>query len=154
MNRTPRNTGSALLMAVVLLAVVAVGAAAVLRLYHIAFRESARGVKQEVARQLAEAGLDNALARLRVDAAYAGEQNTPLGAGRFSVEVARNGGVFRIVSTGEVVFEGRVMRAAVVRARVELAAGGRVSRLIETGTAADTPRRNGAAAVVAAGIGE
>jgi len=46
------------------------------------------------------------------------------------------------------------MRAAVVRARVELAAGGRVSRLIETGTAADTPRRNGAAAVVAAGIGE
>lgn len=152
MNRTPRNAGSALLMAVVLLAVVSVGAAAALRLYHIAFRESSRGVKQEVARQLAEAGIENAVARLRADAAYAGEKDTPLGAGRFSVEVARDGQAHELVSTGEIVFEGRVMRAAVVRARLELAAGGRVHRFTQTDALAR--RAGGAATALAASIGE
>jgi len=117
-----------LLMAVVLLAVVSIGAAAALRLYHITFRESTRAVKTEVARQLAEAGIENAVACLRIDPNYSGEDNTPLGGGRFSVAVTRQGRGYRLAATGEVVHEGRVLRAVSREAQLELAASGAVRR--------------------------
>ena len=126
MKRDTGRNGSALLMAIVLVAALSVGAAAVIRLTHITLRESGKTVKTETARQLADAGIEKAVAMLRADAAYAGESNTPLGAGRFTVRVTREGAAYTISSLGEVVFHGQVMHDAALHARLVLGAAGEV----------------------------
>lgn len=121
--------GSALLIAIVLVAALSIGAAAVIRLTHITLRESGKDAKTEVARQLAEAGIDKAVAMLRVNPAYAGEEPTPLGAGRFTVSVQRDGAAFTISSLGEAVFQEEVKHRAALDARLELGVSGEVRTL-------------------------
>lgn len=121
--------GSALLIAIVLVAALSIGAAAVIRLTHITLRESGKDAKTEVARQLAEAGIDKAVAMLRVNPLYAGEERTALGAGRFTVSVQRDGAAFAISSLGEVVFQEEVKHHAALEALLELGVSGEVRAL-------------------------
>lgn len=112
--RTRRNEcGSAIILAVILVAVMSIGVSAVWKYLHITLGEEKRIENDEAALHLAEAGLEKAVAELRVRPDdYRGEIGTPLGAGRFSVEV-RPGtarAVYHIVARGEV-GEGRFIRA-------------------------------------------
>lgn len=126
MTASTHTRGSALLIAIVLVAALSIGAAAVIRLTHITLRESGKDAKTEVARQLAEAGVDKAVAMLRTNPAYTGEERSPLGAGRFTVAVLRDGEAFAISSVGEVLFRRDVMRRAVLEARLVLDPSGKV----------------------------
>ncbi len=112
--RTQRNErGAAIILAVILVAVMSIGVSAVWKYLHVTLGEEKRMENAEAALHLAEAGLEKAVAELRVRPdGYRGEIGTPLGAGRFSVEV-RPGTVranYQIVSRGEA-GEGRFIRA-------------------------------------------
>lgn len=128
MNYRKNERGSVLLAAVILLAVVTIGASAALRLMHITVREEHKNDRGEIARQLAEAGVEKAVAVLRVHPEYAGERETPLGAGRFTVIVKRDAGVCSVESTGEVVFGSQVLDRAAIAARVTLGPDNAVTR--------------------------
>lgn len=101
--RKKRSQGSALIMAVVLIGVMSIGSAALWRYLHSTLREQTHNARIDTTQHLAEAGLEKTLAILRTDPAYAGEQDTPLGDGTFSVVVERPGatGTYRILSTGK-----------------------------------------------------
>lgn len=126
MSMSTHPRGSALLIAIVLVAALSIGAAAVVRLTHLTLRESGKDAKTEVARQLAEAGIEKAVATLRANPAYTGEERTPLGAGRFTVAVRRDGEAFAISSVGEVVFHEEVKHRAALGARLVLDVSGMV----------------------------
>ena len=97
------SQGSALIMAVVLIGVMSIGSAALWRYLHTTLREQTRNARTDTTQHLAEAGLEKALAILRTNRAYEGEQDTPLGEGTFSVVVERPGATdtYRILSTGK-----------------------------------------------------
>ncbi|MCX5758470.1 MAG: hypothetical protein NTU83_08200, partial [Candidatus Hydrogenedentes bacterium] len=81
---------------------------------------------------LAEAGLDKALAELRRDASgYHGERETVLGNGHFTVEVTpiERPHNYRVTSTGLLRAGGFVHKQARIVADVSLAAEGRVDVL-------------------------
>ncbi|HPO14129.1 MAG TPA: hypothetical protein PLI09_11840 [Candidatus Hydrogenedentes bacterium] len=123
MNAGARNqrSGAALILAVVLVMVLGIGASAVWRYLHITLKETTRQEKLAVALHLAEAGLDKAVAELRTTPEYRGEQNTPLGQGRFSVVATTTAkDNFHLVSTGEMAEEGRVQGTVVLAADLAL----------------------------------
>jgi len=111
---TQRNErGAAIILAVILVAVMSIGVSAVWKYLHVTLGEEKRMENAEAALHLAEAGLEKAVAELRVRPdGYRGEICTPLGAGRFSVEVRPGSAhaVYHIVARGEV-GEGRFIRA-------------------------------------------
>ena len=95
-----RDQGAVLVLALFLLGILTFGVAATWHYLNFSNREAHRQENSAVTRSLAEAGLDNAVSALRRDRAYAGEENTPLGEGIFSVQVtALKGGQYRLVST-------------------------------------------------------
>jgi len=88
--------------------------------------------QHQVCLNLAEAGLDKALAELRArPGAYRGESLTPLGDGLFSVDVREEvpGQKYRITSTGAIT-GGKFMQAkGRVTASVRLGPGGGIEAL-------------------------
>jgi hypothetical protein len=120
--------GTAMLAALILVMVLSLGATATWRHLHLVREQANRYEKQEVARQLAEAGLNKAIAMLRQDAMYRGEAHTPLGAGRFSVDVARGTapGAFELEAVGEIVNDGLVAHTAQLAAYLRLSPGGHI----------------------------
>lgn len=93
--------GSALILAVGYLAVLTISATAFLTLLNRGIETLSRDERRQVCLNLAEAGIDTAVAALRAQGgAYAGERDTALGDGWFSVEVEApaGGGAYRIVS--------------------------------------------------------
>ena len=124
--------GSALVLALGYLALVSVLAAAFVGYLARTATAATRMERKQACFHLAEAGLDKALAYLRVDpAAYDGEQDTPLGDGRFTVTVEAGAapGAYHVYSTGEVPFEDRVVEMVTVEADIVLTAGGGVRSL-------------------------
>ncbi len=122
------NKGSALIMAIVLIAVLGISNAALWKYLHVTLAQQARQERSEIAQHLAEAGLERAVALLRVDGEYRGEQGTELGAGVFSVAVERTAAPrgYRIVSTGEITYEGATLAKRVLEAALLLSTDGAV----------------------------
>ena len=103
MRNKKRNEGTALLMAIVLVFILGITSAALWRYLHATMHQGRLHEKIEAAQCLAEAGLEKAVAELRVrPASYRGEDKTPLGKGLFSVRVheGHGPGQYRIVATG------------------------------------------------------
>lgn len=126
-----RERGAALILALGYLTVITFLAAGFLGMVRYAMDASAERQRAARAMALAEAGLDKAVAELRVSPDYEGEQDTPLGSGRFSVRVERAGGQgsYRVVAEG--LTEPAFAKSA--HARIEAAvglSGRRVQRLV------------------------
>ncbi|MDZ4861185.1 MAG: hypothetical protein SGI88_19610 [Candidatus Hydrogenedentes bacterium] len=83
------DRGSALLVALVLTIILTSLVGGFIMMLNTSMSASNRAARMQVSMQLAEAGIDKAVAMLRSDIAYAGERDTPLGEGAFSVEVVR-----------------------------------------------------------------
>jgi hypothetical protein len=125
------DSGAALMMAVLLVAILTIGSSALWRHLHMTLGEGQRVEMAEAARALAEGGLDQAVARLRVQPdAYRGEQNTPLGEGRFSVTVEPLGfpGAYRLISHGELLGGKHVLTRQTLIAELALSPAGEVRR--------------------------
>lgn len=90
-------------------------------------RDSSR---QLVLQNLAQAGIDSAIAHLQFDAdGYAGEENVPLGVGEYSVRVEREdgSGAYRVTARGELTAGAPVIHAYELEARVVVRGGRLVS---------------------------
>jgi type II secretory pathway component PulK len=102
-NDRRNRRGTALLFALVVLAILSIGTSVLWRQIHGNFQQYRVAWHQEQAFQLAEAGLETAIAGLRqAQGDYGGEENVPLGGGFFSVSVSpgKASGTFQIASTG------------------------------------------------------
>lgn len=100
---TCRKSGSALIAVVVYLLIVTSLSVAFFGTLHRAMSQARINEQHRQCRYLAEAGIEKALAELRAaPGVYRGEQNTPLGSGTFSVDVAPETapGAYRIHATG------------------------------------------------------
>ncbi|MCC6488006.1 MAG: hypothetical protein IT364_10950, partial [Candidatus Hydrogenedentes bacterium] len=102
-----------MLTVMALLIVGAFSTALLTRFHHVRARSTER-VRHTISLNLAEAGVEKALAELQRYPAYAGESRTELGDGQFSVEVLPEAtpGVYRLMSTAEL-DEARPTRARV-----------------------------------------
>ena len=103
--KSRQNRGSALIFALVVLFVLSLGTSVLWRQLHINLEQHRRVWHGEQAFQLAEAGLDHALAALRASGGtYRGDSEVPLGPGSFSVTITpENGpGTFMIVAWGQI----------------------------------------------------
>ncbi len=123
-----RVRGSALLLAIVLLAVMSLGAGVTWRRLTSNAERQFRAELSERAWQIAEAGLDKAVSELRAGRnAYHGEENRPFDRGSFSVKVEPappHGYTVRVtgmVHDGTVVFAERRLAAL-----IELSQAGRI----------------------------
>jgi hypothetical protein len=108
MNMTHKNKraqGSALIMAVILIGVMSIGSAALWQYLHITLQEQTRHAQRDTVHHLAEAGLEKAIATLRIDPNCRGQQDTRLGPGTFSVIVdpTDTPGTYQILSTGDLI---------------------------------------------------
>lgn len=123
----PREAGSVLIVAIVFVAILSIGTSAALRHLHMTMAEIKRQENVEAAPALAEAGLEKAFAMLRAHpGAYAGESDTPLGDGRFSVAVTRGprAGVYAVRSEGIVADGVGRGEKQVIVAEMEIQPGG------------------------------
>ncbi len=131
-SRARANEGTALLIIVGYLAAMTIFASTFLGFLNRTLSNRTSVERQQICLNIAEGGVDKALAELRVRPNdYRGEKETPLGAGRFSVEVKRGGGAgtYLIVSTGELGDGELVVSRARVVAEVTLSAAGTVREL-------------------------
>jgi hypothetical protein len=128
MNRRRRDQrGSALLVALILLMVLGIGSAATWRALHFELEGTRVQGQQATAYFLAEAGLEKAVAMLRLDPAYTGEADTPLGAGGFTVRVTPlEPGAYHIESTGTLADVQTRQGRHVLTARLRLDPAGRL----------------------------
>lgn len=127
-----KQGGVILLMVLALLAVGSLLSASFYTLLNIGLSDAYQRARVQTAMNLADAGLESAVASLRLDKAYSGEENTPLGEGVFSVTATAGTkpGAWRIVSTGIFQPGQRSYRAkAQVVADLQLDAQGRVLAL-------------------------
>ena len=98
------NRGAAMLLALATLAIMGIALSATLSWFHATFNYTSFHQARQACSHIAEAGLDKALAELQAgNHAYAGEPDTPLGDGSFSVAIApaARPGWLAIQSTGK-----------------------------------------------------
>ncbi len=122
-----RNEGVALLMALGYLAAITLFASTFIVSLHRTMDQRNRSYWNQQCMGIAEGGLEKALAELRRSSgAYAGEEDTPLGAGTFSVAVRKDvrHGQYRIVSTGQLRHGARTFARVCIEAEAGLAADG------------------------------
>jgi Tfp pilus assembly protein PilX len=122
--------GTALIFALVVVFVLSIGTSVLWKQLHANLNEQRRTWHREQAFQLAEAGLEHAIARLRTNpAGYTGETDVPLGAGAFSVQVTRPTGAdtYVLESWGRLNQNTGIHDRAGLRARLRLDAGGAVA---------------------------
>lgn len=98
-----RNEGVALLLTLGFLVVLVLFTSVFLASLNRAMTQQTVAERDQRGMAIAEGGLDKALVELRrAPDTYAGEENTPLGSGAFTVAVTRDGepGLYRIVAAG------------------------------------------------------
>ena len=130
--RRGRQEGLAMLLVLGFLAALMIGSSAFYGLLNQTLSETHAREKDMVCLNLAEAGLDMAIAELQAHpSGYNGERDTALGAGFFTVEVseADNGKAAGVTSTGFLRDGGFVLRQARIVAEVSLAPDGGVKQL-------------------------
>ncbi len=129
--RAAGKAGMALFLVIGLLAVLMIGSAAFFSLMNHTMSRAHTGEQRQVCLNLAEGGVDKALAELCARPnAYAGESDTLLGEGAFTVEVrpGNSPGTYQVVSTGFL----RDGKYTLARAQVEadvVIAGNRIESL-------------------------
>jgi hypothetical protein len=129
MKKRNQERGTALLFALVVLAILSIGTSALWRQLHSNLQQHRVAWHKEQAFQLAEAGLESSIAHLRATAdTYTGEKNVPLGAGTFSVVVTpgEGRGVYRITSTGRLENAAYRFDTVTLSAALHLADNGRI----------------------------
>ncbi len=115
------------MLALILVIILGAGAGAAWKHMHVTLARGQEVARKETALQLAEGGLDKAIATLRVDPTYDGETHTALGEGYFTVEVSAMGARrFRIESRGSLEDEGLVRARCGVEAELELTGEGEI----------------------------
>jgi len=132
MSRARAKEGTALLLTVGYLAAMTIFASTFLGFLNRTLSNRTSVERQQICLNIAEGGVDKALAELRVRPNdYRGEKETPLGAGRFSVEVKPGDGTgaYLIVSTGELGEGELVVSRVQVVAEMTLSATGTVREL-------------------------
>lgn len=115
-----KQPGHILAFALVVLGILFTLTTVSLQLVH---REGSSANRSYVARQalnLAEAGIDHAIRQLNTDANYAGEANTSLGDGTFTVAVTGSGSSRTIEATGYVPNSANPIQARTVKAEATL----------------------------------
>ncbi len=127
-----KQGGAILLMVLALLAIGSLLSASFYALLNKGLSDAYQRARVQTAMNLADAGLEKAVASLQTDTHYAGEENTRLGEGVFSVTATAGAkpGLWQIVSTG--VFhpnQRRFHAKAQVVADLHLDAKGRVLAL-------------------------
>ncbi len=126
------SNGVALYLALGYLAILMLTAGTFLTLLNRALSAETRAEGHEAAGALAEAGIEKALAELgRGPDGYRGEADTPLGHGRFSVEVVPREGprTYQIVSTGELLGDDFVIARTRVTAETAFSRSGDMREL-------------------------
>ena len=92
MKQRTRNEGTALIFAIMVLAILSIGTSVLWKQLHQNLEQHRMAWHQEQVFLVAEAGLDTAIARLRQpNANYAGEEDVVVGPGRFTVVVTPDG---------------------------------------------------------------
>lgn len=132
MRRFEGNRGTALIIAIGCLAVLTLFSSGFLVLLHRTADALRRDRLQQQCLILAEAGIEKAVAELRLRPdTYRGEEKTPLGTGRFSVTVERDPGpgTFWIRATGDAVDGDQVIWQESRAVRLRLTSGGAVAKL-------------------------
>jgi hypothetical protein len=127
----PSQSGSALFVVIGYLAVIMILSGAFFTLLHVTMRHGNASQWRQVCLDMAEGGLDKALAELREDRdAYRGEAGTALGDGEFSVEVTPQGrDGYRIVSIGCIRYKQFVSNQARITADLTLGRNGNIDNL-------------------------
>jgi len=123
--------GMAMFFVVGFLAVLMIGSAAFFSLMNHTMSRAHTGERHQVCLNLAEGGVDKALAELCArPETYAGEKDTALGEGAFTVEVVRGTapGAYRVVSTG-LLRDGKYTLGQARVAAEAVVTGGRVTAL-------------------------
>jgi len=124
------RSGSALVVTVVYLAVMTLFASAFIGYLNRTISSAGRAERKLMCIAIAEGGIDKAVAELRVRPnEYRGETNTPLGRGRFSVEVEPGAGEYKITATAEIVDGAVVMARSRVVVDAVLTSSGSVRTL-------------------------
>ncbi|MCC6143410.1 MAG: hypothetical protein IT368_06360 [Candidatus Hydrogenedentes bacterium] len=128
MKRRNNEQGTAMLLALLFVMFIGIGATATWRHLHVVREQTTRYQRQEIAGQLAEAGIEKAIAVIRVNRDYRGETGTPLGAGQFTVRVLPEtvADAYTIEARGDLVNAGIVAQSTGIGARIRLAPDGRV----------------------------
>jgi len=126
------RNGSALVITVWYLTVLTILAAAFLGYLHRSMSGVTRSANKHVCLNIAEGGLDKAITELHVrPAEYRGESNTPLGQGRFSVDVTPGdkAGVYTIVATAELTDGKTVISRARIAAEAAFSSSGKLHKM-------------------------
>jgi len=124
------RSGSVLVVTVVYLAAMTLFASTFIGYLNRTISNAGRAERKLVCTAIAEGGIDKAMAELRVRPnEYRGETNTPLGEGRFSVEVEPGAGEYKITATAEMVNGAVVMARSRVVADAVLTSAGSVRTL-------------------------
>lgn len=92
--------GAALLLTLGYLAVVSVFVSVYLSGVHRSFEAGRQAERTAIARAYAEAGLNHAIANLRLDPAYAGAETLPIADGAVEIHVEKIGAGWRVYSIG------------------------------------------------------
>lgn len=123
------NRGYALFVVVGTMATLAALSTTLLTMVHQSLQRQRQERQQDAALWLAEAGLQKAMVELSASGgAYAGEIDTPLGAGRFTVVVTPTKAehVYRVISTGSLADGNYVLGEYTLTARAKIAPNGTV----------------------------
>lgn len=129
-----RKDGVALFMILGFLGAMTILVGAFLEGVHFTLAQQREASSELIVRNLAQAGIDSAIASLRRDAgAYEGESGVALGEGRYSVRLLREpeSDSYRVVATGELEAAGRVTHSFQLEARVVLQ-DGRMTSIAQT----------------------
>ncbi len=124
------DRGAALLLAVVMLAVMSLGAGVAWQRLAFSTDRQFRAESNERAWHSAEAGLETAVAQIRAQGGgYGGQENTPFDRGSFSVRVeSGKRGTYTLEAVGRVHDERVVFAERRLKATLEMSEEGRVLR--------------------------
>ena len=129
-----RKDGVALFIVLGFLGAMTILAGAFLEGVHFTLAQQRAASNELIVRNLAQAGIDSAIASLRRDAgAYEGESGVALGEGRYTVRLVREpeSNNYRVVATGELEAAGRVVHSFELEARV-VVQDGRLASIAQT----------------------
>ena len=129
-----RKDGVALFIVLGFLGAMTILAGAFLEGVHFTLAQQRAASNELIVRNLAQAGIDSAIASLRRDAgAYEGEFAVALGEGRYTVRLVREpeSNNYRVVATGELEAAGRVVHSFELEARV-VVQDGRLASIAQT----------------------
>jgi Tfp pilus assembly protein PilX len=125
-NQKHPQRGAAMLLAVIMMAVFAIMGSAYWRHLHVSIAHARDGAKQQLSRELAEAGIARAIAELRAGhTTFTGVERVPIGEGIYTVELTPLEGTTReITATGALADGNELRRPVRIKARIHLDAAG------------------------------